>query len=80
MRNVRRAIRADGRLLLAESVVPDPNQPHFAKLLDIEMVVMGGGRERSEAEYRSLLHSTGFELLRVVPTAGPLSLLESRPV
>ena len=53
---------------------------HFAKLLDIEMIVHGGGRERTTEEYRALCASAGFALTRVIPTAGPLSIVEARPV
>jgi SAM-dependent methyltransferase len=79
LQSVRRAMRPDATLLLFETVVTAANQPHFAKLLDIEMIVHGGGRERSESEYRELLKSAGFVLSRIVPTAGPLSIIEARP-
>jgi len=76
---VRNAVRADGTLLLLECVVTPPGRGHFSKLLDIEMIVHGGGRERTSEEYRALLSSAGFTLTRVIPTAGPLSIVEARP-
>jgi C-methyltransferase len=79
LKAVRRAIRPDGTLLLFECVVTAPGQAHFAKLLDIEMIVHGGGRERSADEYRTLYASAGFSLTRIIPTAGPGSLIEGRP-
>lgn len=79
LQNVRRAIRPDGTLLVIECVITAPNQAHFSKLLDLEMIVHGGGRERSAEEYRALLASAGFSLSRIVPTAGPASLIEARP-
>jgi C-methyltransferase len=79
LRNARKAIRPDGKLLLFECVVTGPNQAHFAKMLDIEMIVHGGGRERTTEEYRALLASASFALTRIIPTAGPLSIVEGVP-
>ena len=75
----RRAIRAHGRLLLIEGVSKPPNEPDPNKFLDV-WFIGGGGCERSEVEYRALLRSGGFELVRVVSTGGPSAVLESRPV
>ncbi|HTV23701.1 MAG TPA: methyltransferase [Polyangiaceae bacterium] len=80
LKAIRQAIRSDGTLLLLECVVTPPGRGHFAKLLDIEMIVHGGGRERTTEEYRALFASAGFSLTRIVPTAGPLSVVEARPL
>lgn len=56
------------KLLLVESIIPPGNEPDPAKFIDMIMLLMAGGRERTEAEYRSLLRSNGFELTRVIPT------------
>jgi hypothetical protein len=67
-----------GRLLLCESIVAPANQPDVTKLIDLEMLVMPGGRERDEAEFRALLADTGFELLRILRTRSPtLRILEA---
>jgi SAM-dependent methyltransferase len=79
LRNVRKSIRPGGRLLLVETVVPRDNAPHFGKLMDVHMMIMTGGRERTEAEWRALLESTGFRLTRVVPTDSGISVIESAP-
>jgi hypothetical protein len=79
LRNVRRAIVPEGRLLLCETVVPPANSKHFAKMLDIEMLVHPGGRERTAEEYARLLDAAGFRFTRVVPTASPASLVEAVP-
>src|SRR5262249_32177961 len=56
LRNCRRAMTRDARLLLIEQVVPTGNQPSLSKLYDVHMLVLySGGRERSLDEYRSLL-------------------------
>jgi hypothetical protein len=75
---VRRAMERDSPLLLYEAVVPGPNKKHFAKYLDVEMIVMAGGRERTLEEYAALLGRAGFQLTRIIPTAGPTSVIESR--
>jgi hypothetical protein len=82
LRHVRTALdgKANGRLILLEAIVAPANQPDFAKLLDLEMLALPGGRERTEAEFRALLRPCGFELTRVVPTASPVSVIEARPI
>ncbi len=67
------------KLLLAEMVMPDGPGPSVAKTLDIGMMALTGGRERTVEEYRALLASAGFELQRVVPTPSPFSMLEAVP-
>jgi SAM-dependent methyltransferase len=75
----RRAMRPGARLLLAERIVPTVTAPSEAALFDINMLVVVGGRERTEAEYRQLLRESGFALLRVLATQSPLSILEAQP-
>lgn len=79
LKNVRRAIPAHGRLLLVESVILPGNQPDFGKLLDLNMLVIPGGKERTEAEYRALYGQCGFRLARIVPTTGGVSVIEGLP-
>ena len=79
LKNCRRAIRPDGRLLLIELVLKAPNQPDPARSADLEMLVMLKGRQRTEAEFRALLGEAGFALIRVIPTAGAASIIESQP-
>jgi hypothetical protein len=76
---VRRHMPADATLLLMESIVPDGNEPHFAKSLDLDMLLFVGGRERTEQEYASLLERSGFRMTRVIPTISTISLVEARP-
>jgi O-methyltransferase domain/Dimerisation domain len=77
--NCRGSMTKTGRLLLIELVVAPPNAPSFAKMLDLLMLAYAGGRERTEDEYRELLSSAGFCLLRVIPTASPVSIIEAIP-
>ena len=76
----RRGIRPNGKLLIAEMILPGMNEPGFAKLLDIEMLLIPGGRERTAGEYSALLASAGFRLTRVVPTHSSVVIIECDPV
>ena len=75
LRNIRRAMKPGSRLLLIEALLKENPGPDFAKWLDINMLVMTGGEERTEKEYCALLNEAGFKLERVVPTAGIGTLL-----
>jgi O-methyltransferase domain/Dimerisation domain len=77
--NCRKAMKADGKLLIVEMVLPSGNVPHPGKMLDMMMLVGPGGRERTESEYQALLDQAGFRLTRVVPTASPVSVIEAVP-
>jgi O-methyltransferase domain/Dimerisation domain len=79
LRNIRSAIAADGKLLLFELVLPEGAPPHPGMLLDLEMLVHPGGQERTAAEYAALLSRAGFRQTRIVPTAGPMSIVEAVP-
>jgi hypothetical protein len=80
LQSCRHAMRPDARLLIAERVVPSDNAPSEAKLFDINMLVIVGGRERTEVEYRSLLEKSGFSLARMIATKSPLTLIEAQPI
>ena len=75
--NIRTAMSDDGKVLIVESVVPETEEPHYSKMLDLEMLVSPGGIERTEGEYRDLLAAAGLRLSRVVPTKTPLSIIEA---
>lgn len=75
--NCREAMPRDGRLLVVETVLPPGDTPHPGKLLDMAMLVLPGGQERTETEYAALLGRAGFRLNRVVPTASAVSVVEA---
>jgi hypothetical protein len=77
--NCRRAMQPNGRVLLVEQVLPPRNEPSFGKWLDLHMLVLLTGRERTGAEYRALLGAGGFELTRVIPTSSGASIVEGAP-
>ena len=64
------------KLLLVESVIPPGNDPFMGKFLDLTMMLIPGGKERTEPEYRQLYDSAGFELTRVIPTGTEVSVIE----
>lgn len=75
--HVRRAMKPDGTLLLVEMVLPPDGSPHPGKVLDMVMLVIAGGRERTGDEYAALLAKAGFRQTRIVPTASAVSLVEA---
>jgi len=79
LRNCRLAMNRKGKLLLVEVVVPDDDAHCFSKLLDLNMMVMTGGRERTRAEFAALLNTAGYSLTRIIPTVAPQSVLEAIP-
>ena len=78
--NCRRAMQPDSRLLIIEMVLPTGDTPHLGKVLDIIMLAIPGGQERTEPEYRALLDKAGFQLRRVVPTESAVSVVEAVPI
>jgi hypothetical protein len=76
----RRAVRLDSEVWLVEAVLPDGAQPHPARFPDLHIMVTVGGRERTEANWRGLLESTGFALARIIPLPGPQSIVVARPM
>ena len=73
-----RAMPDDGTLLVADMVIPEGNDFFFGKLIDLEMLLIPGGKERTAEEFRELFAAAGFELSRIIPTACPLSIVEGR--
>jgi hypothetical protein len=73
----RKAMKSDGRLLIVEMVLPPGDTPHPGKILDMVILVLIGGQERTEAEYSRLLDKAGFRLVRVVATQSPVSVVEA---
>jgi ubiquinone/menaquinone biosynthesis C-methylase UbiE len=78
LQNVHRVMGKEGRLLVVEGVIPHGNEPSFGKLLDLTMLVIPGGKERTEEEYRKLFEAGGFHLTRIVPTKAEVSVVEGK--
>ena len=77
LKNCHRALAPQGTLLLVEMVVPPNNEPSPAQAMDLNMLVLLGGRERTEEEYQHLLAEVGFRLVRIIPTHSPFNVIEA---
>ena len=79
LKNIRAKIPNHGKLLLIEAIIPERNVPHVAKFLDLEMLVVTTGKERTTTGFRELLAKAGFKLDRVVPTISMANVIEASP-
>lgn len=77
LKAIRRAAPAGARLLLIETMISDGPGPDWAKMLDIHMLVLLGGRQRTRQEYTQLLQQSGFAFLREIDTRAGVSILEA---
>jgi hypothetical protein len=77
LRNCRKAMTKNSRVLLVDMIVADAASASFSKLLDLNMLVMNGGRERTTAEFCALLNAADYTLTRIVPTMAPQSVIEA---
>lgn len=78
LKNCRRALRPNGRLLLVEMVIPADNAPGPVQFIDLNMLVLLGGRERSEIEFAALLKKAGFKPPRLIRTYSPFVVIEAQ--
>ena len=73
--NCRAAMNEKGKILVVDNVIAPGNNPSWGKLLDIQMLIIGG-RERTKNEFAAMFTEAGLKLTRIVPTKGPLSIVE----
>ena len=76
--NIHRAMNPEGALLIVDTIIAEDNGPSFGKLLDVNMLVASGGRERTEREHEGLLNRTGFRIERVTHIFSPYSIIVAR--
>lgn len=79
LKNCRKVISKNGKLLIIESIIPSGNEFSIAKLLDLEVLLMGGGRERTVEEFNKLFQNSGFKLSSILPTDESVSIIECVP-
>lgn len=81
LQTIRRSVPDNGKLLIVEMLVPPGNEPAFTKFVDLVMLTSThGGRERTEAEFRSLLEASGFTMQRVIHAgSSPMWIIEATP-
>ena len=77
LRHCHAAMPDNGKLLLVEIVLPETDEPGLGPILDMEMLLIPGGRERTAREYRELLAQAGFTLTQIIPTPSPMFIIES---
>jgi hypothetical protein len=77
--NMKKAMRPHARLMVVESVITDTPDFDLGKWMDMNMMMMSTGRERTAAEFGDLLAQSGFELEQIVPTPSPLSIVDAKP-
>jgi SAM-dependent methyltransferase len=70
-------MKPGGKLLVVDQVLPEGNAPSISKFFDLLMMIMPGGTERTEAEFKALLTGAGFKFSRVVPTKSFVSVVEA---
>lgn len=80
LKNCRRSMTEHSKLLVVEAVIPPRNVPSFSKLLDLHMLVVTGGRGRTEAEFIALFTAAGFKLANIISTQSPTSVIEGVPI
>ncbi|MBX3438987.1 MAG: methyltransferase, partial [Planctomycetaceae bacterium] len=79
LENVHRSLAGQGRVLVIESVIPPGSDPFFGKLLDLTMLTVAGGQERTQEEYRHLFAEAGFRISQIIPTRTEVSIIEGIP-
>jgi hypothetical protein len=77
--NCRRAVPDDGVLVLVEYCLGGENAPSVGKAIDMVMLTITGGKERTVSEHRELLKSAGFKLNQAIPLMGDNMILEAKP-
>ncbi len=75
----RKAVNANGRLLVVDSVIQPGNDFSPGKFLDLQMLIFPGGCERTEKQFRDLFVAAGWQLRRIIPTAASDSIVEGVP-
>jgi len=77
LRSIRRAAPDGAKLLLIEAIIPEGSEPNWVTSMDLTMLTLLNGRERTEREYKALLSTAGFRLDRTIDVGLKTSILES---
>src|SRR3954453_636309 len=80
LRNCRWSVPSGGRLLIVKALLPDNDAPHHGKLIDLLMMTVTGGAERTAAEFSKLLAAADFEVTRILATSTHQSIIEAQPI
>jgi hypothetical protein len=77
LKAVRQAAQAGATLFLIETIVPASSEPDWSKMLDIHMLTLLGGKQRTLREYETLLKQAGFQFQREIDTGAGISVIEA---
>jgi O-methyltransferase domain len=77
LKNIYAVAEPGTKLLIVDTVIGARNEHEFGKILDMQMLVHCPGKERTQAEWKELLHAAGFQLTRVVPTPSFAHVVEA---
>jgi hypothetical protein len=77
LKNIKAEMSDDAKIIIIETVIPEDNEPHFGKILDMEMLLSPGGIERTAGEFEQLLDDSGLKLNRIIPTQSMFSIVEA---
>ena len=77
LENIRNSMPEDAKVLIIDTIIPEGDEPHFGKIMDIEMLLSPGGMERTPAEFEGLLDKAGFKMVRIIPTESPVGIVEA---
>ncbi|MFD9909221.1 methyltransferase [Streptomyces sp. NPDC059063] len=80
LRAIRTAIPPSGRLVAVDTVLPEGNDPHFGKSVDVIMLAAFSGQERTREEFAALFQKAGFKLTRVIEAPTFPDAVEAEPV
>lgn len=78
--SIRRGMADNAKLLVIDSIVPTGDEFHWSKWLDLEVMTIGNGRARTEAEFKEIFEKAGFEWVRTISAGTPVSGMELAPV
>jgi hypothetical protein len=76
LRNIAKGLPPDGRVVVVEMVIPDDRTPTAAQLVDLNMLALLPGRERTQSEYATLFRAAGLQLTSVTQTRSPFQIVE----
>ncbi len=77
LENIKAEMPDGSKVIIIETVIPEDNEPHFGKILDMEMLLSPGGIERTAGEFEQLLSDAGLKLNRIIPTQSMFSIVEA---
>lgn len=67
----------DAKVLIIDTIIPEGDEPHFGKIMDLEMLLTPGGKERTPDEFEGLLNAAGFRMTRIIPTRSLVGIVEA---